>query len=449
MAEIDLPYQWRPREYQEPAWAALESGVKRLCLVWHRRAGKDLFAINWIAPAAFRRVGLYWHMLPTYSQGRKVVWEGSTRDGRAFLDHFPGYDDPGPDRVVVRKRDEQMALTLHNGSRYQVVGADDPDRLVGSNPIGVVFSEWSVMNPDIWGFIQPILAENGGWAVFIFTPRGRNHGWRTYDRSLTNPKWFTQKLAVSDTYKIDEQGARVHAISEEAIQEARDEGMSDAMVQQEFYVSFDAALEGSYYGDLMAKMLNEGRIMKVPHDPNYPVTTAWDLGMADAMSIWFIQCIGGQHRAIDYYWGSGVGIEHYVKFLKEKPYVYNDHIVPHDAKVRELGAGVERIESARLLGLVLRVLPKYGIKDGIDAVRRILPNCVMDKVKCESGIEGMRQYKKKKVSDQQGPEGQAVYADAPLHSWASNPADAFRQYAMGKRVMIEAPKILYPPRGIV
>ncbi len=441
MATITLPHNWSPRDYQEPAWTALETGTKRLCLVWHRRAGKDLFTINWIAAEAFRRIGLYWHVLPTYSQGRKVVWEGSTRDGRAFLDHFPGYDDPGPDKVVVRKRDEQMALTLHNGSRYQVVGADDPDRLVGANPIGVVFSEWSVMNPSVWDLLRPILAENGGWAVFIYTPRGRNHGYRTLQLAQKSDKWFAEVLPVSKT----------KAIPQQAIEDEREAGMAEALIKQEFECDFNAELEGSYYGDLMSKMLEEGRISVVPHDPDFPVTTAWDLGIGDQTSIWFIQNIGGQHRWINYYYGSGVGIDHYVKALAEiNPYyVYARHLVPHDAKVRELGSGVERVETARRLGLVLTVLPKYARQDGIDALRRVLLKSWMDEKNCDSGIEGLRQYKKKKVLGAEGPKGEAVYANEPVHDWASNPADAARIYAMGQRPQVETPPKLYPEIAIV
>lgn len=450
--EVELPFNWRPREYQKPAWSALESGIKRLCLVWHRRAGKDLFAINWIAPSAFKRVGLYWHVLPTYAQGRRVVWEGRTRDGRPFLDHFPGANDPGPDKVVVRRRDDQMSLWLTNGSQYQIVGADEPDRLVGANPIGIVFSEWSVMNRNVWTFLQPILAENDGWAIFIYTPRARNHAYKTYMDAIGNKKWFCEKLSVEDTYKIDESGNTVRAISEEAVQEARDEGMSEGMVQQEFYCSFDAALQGSYYGDLMASMLDDDppRIGVVPWVPEYPVTTAWDLGMSDDMAIWFIQRVGAQYRAIDYYYASGVGIEHYVGIIRDKTYVYDEHLVPHDARVKELGTGEQRIETARKLGLRLTVVPKSPIKDGIDATRRLLPQMWMDKDKCEIGIEGLRQYSKKRLEGQEGPRREPLFANAPLHNWASNPADAMRTYAMGKRrIMAGAPRRLHPIVAVV
>ena len=442
--EFTVPFNWDTRDYQEPAWEALESGVKRAALVWHRRAGKDLFAINWCATQVFQRVGLYWHVLPTYTQGRKVVWEGRTRDGRAFLDHFPGHDIVGEDNSpIVRKRQDTMGLWFANGSTYQVVGADEPDRLVGANPIGVIFSEWSLMSPTVWELLRPILAENGGWAVFIYTPRGRNHGYRTFKMAENSDNWFAQLLSADKTM----------AIPQSVIEDERAEGMADEMVQQEFYCSWDAPLVGSYYGDQLTAMMEgepgEKRITKVPHEPTLPVTTAWDLGMADATSIWFHQRVGRENRLIDYYHSSGVGLSHYAKVLHELPYVYNEHLVPFDANVREIGTGKSRVEAAGLLGIRMRVVPKIALNDGIDAVRAFLPTVWMDEEKCAHGIEGLRQYTKEKISDEVGLEGEAIFRDKPLHNAATHPADALRTLAVGLRRTREKMQKTYPDLAIV
>jgi len=445
--EFDVPYNWRPREYQEEAWTALEAGAKRAALVWHRRAGKDLFAINWCATQVFQRVGLYWHILPTYTQGRKVVWEGRTRDGRAFLDHFPGADPRligTENNPIVRKREDTMGLWFANGSTYQVVGADEPDRLVGANPVGVIFSEWSIMSPEVWELLRPILAENGGWAVFIYTPRGRNHGYRTLKMAEKSPNWFAQLLRAD----------RTNAISESIIDDERSEGMPEEMIQQEFYCSFDAPLVGAYYSDQMVAMTESPdpfnhRIGSVPWEPSLPVTTAWDLGMADATSIWFHQRVGGENRLIDYYHHSGVGIEHYAKILFQKPYVYGEHLVPHDAMVRELGTGQTRVERGRKYGLQMRVVPRIALSDGINAVRSLLPTCWIDEVKCKDGIEGLRQYTKEKISDSVGVNGEALFRDKPYHNWASHPADALRTLAVGMRTARDVNQITYPKMAIV
>src|SRR6266550_4796355 len=130
VADITLPYKWVPRSYQLNAWRYMQGPAegKRAVCVWHRRAGKDLFAINAVATKMPERVGTYWHMLPTYKQGRAIVWNGFTRDGRSFLSHFP-------DELVASKNGTEMRLTFFNGSIYQVVGTDDVDSLVGTNPV--------------------------------------------------------------------------------------------------------------------------------------------------------------------------------------------------------------------------------------------------------------------------------------------------------------------------
>jgi hypothetical protein len=357
------------------------------------------------------------------------------------LDHFPRSTHIGPGQVITRKRDDTMAMWFNNGSVYQVIGAEEPDRLVGANPIGIIFSEWSVMPPRVWEYLRPILAENGGWVIFIYTPRGRNHGYRTFKMAQASDGWFAQKLTVEDT----------NAVTQEAIEAERTSGMPEELIQQEFYCSFDAPLVGSYYGDLMSAMLSEEppRIGSIPYEPERPVTTAWDLGVADATSIWFHQLVGHENRLIDYEQSSGVGLDYYAKMLSEKPYTYREHLVPHDATVRELGTGKSRLEVAKKLGLNMRVVPKLDLADGINAVRMLLPKTWMDEKSCSIGIEGLRQYTKERILDEEGAEGEPVFRDKPLHNWASHPADALRTLAVGLREFRKHRENLYPDLPIV
>lgn len=368
-----------------------------------------------------------------------MVWEGRTRDGRAFLDHFPGIDNIGPGRIITRKRDDTMSLWFHNGSQYQVIGAEEPDRLVGANPIGIIFSEWSVMPPRVWEYLRPIVAENGGWVIFIYTPRGRNHGYRSFKMAQKTDGWFAEKLSVEDT----------GAVTMEAVEAERASGMPEELIQQEFYCSFDAPLVGAYYGDIMSELMNKERIGSIPHEPERPVTTAWDLGIADYTSIWFHQQVGHEHRLIDYYQSSGVGLDHYAKVLSEKPYTYKEHLVPHDATVRELGTGKSRVEIARKLGIQMRVVPKLPLADGINAVRLFLPKVWIAEQECSTGIEGLRQYTKERILDEEGAAGEALFRDKPLHNWASHPADALRTLAVGLREIPKREGNLYPEIAIV
>lgn len=414
MAEITVPLNWAPRPYQFPLWKFLEDGGKRAVAVWHRRAGKDLLSINWCAVSALTRPGLYWHLFPTYNQGRKIAWDGMTRDGRKFIDHFPK-------EMWEAVNNTEMRLTLKNGSIYQVVGTDNVDRLVGANPVGVVFSEYSLQDPRAWDYIRPILAENGGWALFIYTARGRNHGYDLLNMARRNERWYQQVLTVEDT----------RAISADAVAEERDAGMPEEMIQQEFYCSFDAPLVGSYYGNAMAKLLADGRLCSLPLEPRLEVHTAWDLGVSDSTAIVFYQKHGQEIRIIDYYEASGEGIAHYAKVLKEKDYVYGEHLAPHDIQVRELGSGKSRLEVARELGIRFRVVPNLRIDDGIEAVRTTLPKCWFDEKKCSHLIESLRQYRK------DFDEKNKVFRDKPLHDWTSHPADAFRYMCVGIRDQLD------------
>lgn len=428
---VTLPYNWRARGYQGEFFKAMESGTRFAVAVWHRRCGKDLSALNFGAMKAGQRVGAYWHVLPNLKQGRRIVWDGMTKDGRRFLDHFPGWSDAGePGSFVTRTRDDEMKLWLANGSTYQILGAEDPDSLVGANPIGIIFSEFSIYDSQaLWDLMKPVLEENGGWAVFIFTPRGKNHGWKLLQDAKKSDRWFAQVLTIDDTR--NEQGLPL--ITNEQIQLLRDEGMPEHKIEQEFYCSFEAPLEGAFYGDRIRDMERDGRIRSVPWEPKAPVNTMWDLGIRGrlACSIWFHQLVHGEHRLIDFETSSEVGLDYYVSKIRDRPYVYGKHLVPHDAEAREIGSGDTRIETARQLGLRMTVVKDIGLQDGINAVRNLLPKVYIDETKCEKGVEALKGYVRTKMADLVDADGNPLFSDVPVHDWNSHPSDALRIGAVG------------------
>ncbi|WP_293620335.1 hypothetical protein [Salinisphaera sp.] len=422
--KITLPYKWEPRTYQKPGWKYLENGGRRAIFLWHRRAGKDQVGLRWTSVAAHRRIGNYWHMLPTQKQGRKAVWNAiNPHSGKRIIDEI------FPPEVRESTNSQEMIVRLKCGSTWQVVGSDNIDSLVGSPPVGVVFSEFPLTNPRAYDFVRPILHENEGWAIFAYTPRGRNHGYRLWQNVKDNPDWFCQALGINETAKLN--GKPV--ITEDAIQEDRDSGMAEELIEQEYYVSFDAPLVGAYYGANIRQLRENGCIGDYPHQPEAPVDTFWDIGVGDSTAIWFVQQVGKQLHIIDYYENSGQGIEHYAKVLQNKPYVYGTHWAPHDIRVREWGTGKSRAEIAMNLGIKFRVVPNIRVEDGIQAVRAILPRCrfnvpeestgiITDGV--ERGVEALSMYRKEWDEDKQ------CYGDKPLHDWTSHPADAFRYMAV-------------------
>lgn len=417
--KVILPFKYRPRPYQVNLYNAFNKGVKRFITIWHRRCGKDKTWFNIMVRAAFERIGAYYYYFPTLSEGRKIIWEGMDKDGFKFLDHIPK-------ELILKKNDHEMKIKLSNGSLIQICGTDRLD-VVGPNPVGAVFSEWPLQNPMAYDLIRPILRENDGWAGFNGTPRGKNHAFDMFNMAMNNPDWFCEKLTVDDTKGI---------IKQEDIQKDRDEGMSEELVQQEYYCSFEYGLEGSYFAQLMAEASGDGRIGSVPFEKDLPVSTAWDIGVSDSNGIWFFQDKGNWLHIIDYYEMNNVGIEHYANVLEmrsiKQGYVYNNHFAPHDIKVREWGsATATRKESASKLGIDFTIIPKVKFKqDSIDAARAIIPKCRFDRVKCKHGIDALQNYQK------QWNKQYNVFADKPLHNWASNGADAFQTLAMAQKIYI-------------
>lgn len=378
--------------------------------VWHRRSGKEKTFINVCAKKMFERKGTYYYIFPTYTQAKKVLWDGLDRDGFPFMGHFPK-------EVVKKKNESELRIEVVNGSAIQLIGSDNIDSVVGTNPVGCVFSEFALQDPKAWDYMRPILRENGGWAVFDYTPRGKNHGYALYQMAKSNPDWFAQILTIDDT----------QALSQRDIDAERREGMSEELIQQEFYCSFEGVAFGAYFGKQMQQAEKDGRIGKVPFETGVGVETWWDLGIGDSTAIWFTQSVGREIRVIDYYEASGEGFPHYAKKLQEKPYVYSVHHAPHDIEVRELGNGRSRKETAASLGIAFQVVPNLPIDDGIEAARTLLGRCWFDREKCERGLNALASYHKAyddKLKD---------WKSYPQHDWSSHAADAFRYLSVGHK----------------
>jgi hypothetical protein len=306
-----------------------------------------------------------------------------------------------------------------------LLGAESPDSLRGIYLDGAILDEYAVMHPSIWSeIILPTFVGRNGWAIFISTPKGQNHFYRLYQAAKNLGDWFT------GIYKASETG--IIPIAE---LEAMRASMSEEEFEQEFECSFAASLVGAYYGRQIEKLEAEGKITKVPYDKSIPVHTFWDLGMSDTTAIWFGQRFGSQWRWIDYHEEAGKDIAHYAQVVKNKGYLYQEHVLPHDARVRDLTSGKTRQEVLKSLcpGVDVRVLDRSPLAEGINAVRLLLAKSVFDEDKCNlqwgkdetRGLESLKQYEK--VWDAKN----GIFQDNPKHNWASHGSDAFRTAAMG------------------
>ena len=355
-------------------------------------------------------------MLPTQTQARKVVWDN--------IDPHTGIrviDQVFPSSIRKATNQTEMKIELKCGSMWQCVGSDNYDALVGTAPFGVVFSEYAVADPAAWDFIRPILLENGGWAIFIYTPRGKNHGYDLYEIARKNPNWYCELLTIEDT----ERSPGVRVFSDEDYQEELDSGMDPLLAQQEYYCSFDAGLVGSYYAAQLRRLESEGRHGEFPWMEDRTVQTFWDLGFSDDNFIIFAQPDGEYLRIIDCIKGHSKSLQDWIKIVSEQQYVYSHHFGPHDLDQHDYTIGVTRKEFARRLGFHFQVVPKSSDVEGIDASRRFLSRCKINEATCGDLWDALYNYRK------EFDEKKKVFKDKPLHDWASHGAKAFQYMAQG------------------
>jgi phage terminase large subunit len=395
---IVIPY--KPRG----AFKAFHDRTTRwACLVAHRRAGKTVACINDLIKRAFtdgKQVGRYAYIAPYHSQAKSIAWD--------YLLRYTA-------DVRTQANASELWVELLNGARIRLFGADNPDALRGLYLDGVILDEYADMRPRVWGeIIRPLLADREGWAVFIGTPKGHNAFYEIFKTSQVSSSWYSASIKASDS------GLLPKSELEDAAR-----GMSEDQYEQEFECSFEAAILGAYYGKELK--FAEHRITDVPYEPESPVYTAWDLGYHDDTAIWFYQVIMGEIHLIDYFSGSGLSVADYAKAVLEKPYKYEKHWLPHDARAKTLASnGKSIIEqlSEHLGAKKLDIVPSLSVQDGIQAARAAFFRMWFDREKTGEAVELLKQYQREWDDDKK------AFRDKPRHDFTSHCADAFRMMAV-------------------
>jgi phage terminase large subunit len=359
-------------------------------------------------------------MLPEYEQARKSVWNAvNPHTGVRRI------DEAFPPAMRRRTNDSQMLIEFVNGSIWQLVGSDNYNSLVGSPPVGVTASEWALANPSAWGYLSPILRENGGWAAFITTPRGKNHCHRMYEGFQGDPDWLVQRLNIHDTEALAP--GEIDAARREYITTyGEDHGI--ALFEQEYLCSFEAAILGAIYGGEVNRARDACRIGRVDYDPLLPVHTVWDLGWSDDTVILFYQVLRGEVRVIDHYEANGQDLAHYAGILREKGYQYGRHWLPHDAQARTLISGgksaLELLVAEGVPMKTIAVLPnKNTEQQGIMAVRGMFPKLWVDAERCCKFINAISQFQREWDTERK------CFRDAPRRDWTNHNADVLRYLA--------------------
>jgi hypothetical protein len=400
MAEV-IEIAYKPREQQLAIHELMDS--KRFgVVVAHRRMGKTVSAINHLIKDALlnqKEAPRYAYIAPTYGQAKRVAW-----------DYLVKYAEPlgGTSNISELRVDFW-------GRRIQLFGSDNPETLRGQYFDGVILDEIGDQNPKIWtDIVRPALADRKGWCLFIGTPKGHNHFKELRDRAEKEDGWGLLEFKASETGVVDDLELKA----------AKSE-MGEDKYRQEFECSFDAAVEGSYYGQILNELEEKKHMQEIPREEISRTFTAWDLGMGDSTSIWVAQLVGTEVRLLDYYENHGVGLDHYVKWIKDNDYSKAEHILPHDVRVRELGTGKSRLEMLEESGLEVKIAPRMGLDDGIQAVRRLLPRCWFNVPKVQTGLNCLRNYRR------DYDEKRKIFYERPLHDWSSHGSDSFRYLALG------------------
>ena len=396
---IEIPY--KPREHQLKVHELLD-GKRFAVVVAHRRFGKTVAALNHLIREAVlneKETPRYAYIAPTYGQAKRVAW-----------DYLVKYTTPlgGTNNISELRVDFW-------GRRIQLYGSDNPDSLRGQFFDGVIIDEVGDQNPKIWtDIVRPALTDRKGWCLFIGTPKGHNHFKELRDRAEKEDGWGLLEFKASETGVVDDT----------ELKQAKNE-MGEDKYRQEFECSFDAAVEGSYFGQMLNELEEKKHMQEIPREELSRTFTAWDLGMGDSTSIWVAQLVGTEVRLLDYYENHGVGLDHYVKWIKDNDYSKAEHILPHDVRVRELGTGKSRLEMLEDSGLEVKIAPRMGLDDGIQAVRRLLPRCWFNVPKVQNGLNCLRNYRR------DYDEKRKIFFERPLHDWSSHGSDAFRYLALG------------------
>lgn len=428
------------RPYQLDVQNALyRDNMLRMFCVWPRRSGKEVTSWNLLLQAAIEKPGLYLMVYPTNVRARMVLWDGAmvTDDGGSFK-----FLDMIPRRFVVGKpRNDEMSVRLINGSVIHVLGSDvDPDKLRGTNPRGVVISEFAFCDPRVMHILFPILRQNGGWLFLQTTFNGTNHAYTHYQNIKEDPDWHVRVESV-ETLR-DENNERY--VTDEMIQKDRASGMPEYLIQQEYYSAVQLNEETMYFAIQMKFLHENDRIISDLIVPNSPVFGFWDLGRRDQNYVLLVQiyrgdpvvigCINSNNKTPDYYFDEAR------RFCVRRGLVMRTHFLPHDGAKRDYNSGKDTKDIAQELGEDVVIVQRPPSKmDAITQCRKMIYRCQFNKEHTLRLIECLSNYSKefdKKSGD---------YKPEPLHNWASHGVDAFQTMALA----IDAQMVDVPTRDVL
>lgn len=411
--------KFKARWYQSHIIDAIENnGFRKVLAILGRRGGKDITAWNIAIRQCKTKVCLVLYALPTYSQGRKCIFDAIASDGTRFID----YIEP---EWIHSINSSEMKIRFKNNSILQIIGADSYNTsLVGTNCYGLVLSEACLMDLDnVYAYARPILAANGGWCLIVSTPRGKNALYRLWEFAKDDPGWFVMKMGVDETKHIP-----ADVIAQEQAQ------MDPGLFAQEYLVSFEKGQVGLIWGDVLDKLKQDGRHTICNHDPSALTHVVMDIGWNDATAIIWFQTYGdGQViKIIDYFESDHRGLDFYVDKVLSKPYRRGTVFYPHDIKVHEFGNyGRTRLSMAQEMGLDGETLEQMDKEVSIDITLATFSKIWIDERNCQRLIDALENYRR------EWDDKNSIYKKDTVRNFAAHGSDALRY-------MVQAVNLLAP-----
>jgi len=396
---------------------------KRILIEWPRRAGKEVITWNFLIHAAIIEPGMYIMTYPTNVRARKILWQGApliNGVSTKFLDMIPK-------KLIAKKNDSDMTIEMVNGSIIWIVGCDiDPEKLRGTNPRGIIYSELAFSDPRVVYAMFPVLRENSGWMVGQSTFDGMNHFYQMIKSNINDPLWYCRIESINTL--VDENGNPY--ITDADVDEDRRAGMPEYLIQQEYYGNVQINEETKYFAIAINKIYETERIISGLILPNRNVYAFYDIGVSDCAAITLAQFENKDGKMwpviIGYIENNNRALQFYVNeirnFCNRHNLAFHTHFTPHDGKNRNFN------DNLKITNDYLMEMGEKGItvnrpsthKMAIELIRQTLYRTKFNKENTQRLIDCLSSYEK------EYDEKMLKFKDNPVHNWASHGVKSFQ-----------------------
>jgi hypothetical protein len=383
--------------------AYFKLGFRFFYLAWSRRLGKEFSCFTLAVKLCmlhknYRACFVY----PFFTQGVDILWDGiyDFKGERASLRSLiPACVREGCHFDNVKKR-----IRFPNGSGIDICGGDNPESLRGKNYSMYILSEHAFHRSDILDIILPILTNLGdmGCLVIQTTWDGKNHSYRLYQRVQEDMEWYTDFQTVETA--CDNEGKRY--ISEKAVAKLQQSYTSQHKFRQEMFMDVDSNQDIYYFGEVMQKLKNAGRIVPYAEvkDVDKECFCFWDLGARDENVVLLVQFSKGFIVLLNAFFNTGKTHRYHIKevenFAKKEGLTISTHYVPHDgANISPMVNGEKATSLLTFMRKALRI-NAYAVKKpdsknvSIQYARELMQYCVIAEDYCKRFIEDISDYRK-------------------------------------------------------